>query len=156
MEETCVCMSLELKALASWQHFTIALHVHTHVLWRFWGALSQLTVMAHNSLMPYSCKWERILMWTTLVFPPNLFCLWRETFFVVETIPWERIGKLKETLFWWEFSSYWMIFIFPHFPHSKSCKMKEEISQMKWCGLVILGVYSTSLQYIYSQPQNKM
>lgn len=79
-KQSCVCMSLDLKALASWQHFTIALHVHTHVLWRYWGALSQLTVMAHNSLMPYSCKWERILMWTTLVFPPNLFCLWRETF----------------------------------------------------------------------------
>lgn len=34
--------------------------------------------------------------------------------------------------------------------NSKSSKMKEEISQMKWCGLVILGVYSTSLVYIQS------
>lgn len=66
-----VCMPLDLKALASWQHFTTALNAHTSVLLPHWGALSPLTVMAHNSLMPYFSKWETILMWIILVFPPK-------------------------------------------------------------------------------------
>lgn len=97
-----VCMPLDLKALASWQHFTIALNVHTSVLLPHWGALSSLTVMAHNSLMPYFSKSEKKLMWIILVFPPNLSCLLRGIF--VGTIPREGLEKLKGALFCFPFS----------------------------------------------------
>lgn len=72
--------------------------------------------------------------------PESILFMERDFFFVVVvgTIPWECIGK---ALFCWEFSSYWMIFYHSIFRmrNSKNSKMKEKISQMIWCGLVILG-----------------